>query len=1046
MNGKDIKFSKEFSFTLKPDEILEGFKVNQELKYRVLGGSIILELENTSVSAEIVGAAKDVLDNIALYSGRSILRLDLINKEKQTLVVTLLCFYQKIDFESFVIVVDQAIHAELRKRKIEVDGAANWIRKQIIFDERYAFALGADKKKSEILLLGKDIAVLVAEAPQGYLHIVEIRNNRGNFNEGIISLITGNISIEDRITEKAAITAEFKDRYNKLIRDNAELIDLWRIYDSLEMEAIKQDALSMGFVKYRSYRRNGDQLCFFLDGCYVEPEFLRPDMYYVAIPVAEFNQEAPLDYNPRIAAIVGTEYDQSCIHTAEFRILEDAQDDFRKVPDRGYLLPSISGSVIQSKRRRIARENILSGKNQLPGLNVLLQSGEVVGVVGSHRSAITDSLERYIFGGNRGRHFLDRQKKAIDVAVNTPDIALIQGPPGTGKTLVIRSIVQRINELENGQAKILVTSTQHDAVDNAIKNMTYGGVPVNRAVNKLRNKSGNLPIYQWIDGMIEACDNWLTAHAEKDTDPFSQINLILDGLDCTDTQVLQDSLGLLYEELLKGGFSADILSRVQALAGRCISTPAQGNKNEALSSLLAAQETEPGAFVEKGREAILSLERYLKYEADGIEFEIPEYWKKLRRVSAVNDELSAYLEKFKVDLQMLAGFCSQSGTTSVNFEIGSELDELIGDIEMELTHLNQHVTPDSELYELVWTFKHELSSTANVKDIISAYSQVNAATCQQAANRNISPTMNGFNDVYDYVIIDEAARSNPLDLLIPMSMGKKIILVGDHKQLPHLVEHDIVDKVVEKTNDSGATEVLEESLFMRMFHKVQEADAVAGTQRTCVLNEQFRMHSSICDLINIFYREEQLKTACADEDKQHALGLYANKPLAWIDMPAGDRFRYEAPGQSKSRPDEVSAVIDELKKILPRNRDYEVGIITFYAKQAALIQAAVETEFPDESFRIEIGTVDAFQGKEFDVVILSTVRSNQESELRKRVGFLDNNNRLCVAFSRAKRLLIAIGDSQTVAYDGDSVVVEALNELLKKCKDGEDGYYECKTV
>lgn len=69
-------------------------------------------------------------------------------------------------------------------------------------------------------------------------------------------------------------------------------------------------------------------------------------------------------------------------------------------------------------------------------------------------------------------------------------------------------------------------------------------------------------------------------------------------------------------------------------------------------------------------------------------------------------------------------------------------------------------------------------------------------------------------------------------------------------------------------------------------------------------------------------------------------------------------------------------------------------------------------------------------------MILSTVRSNGE----RQVGFLDDDNRLCVAFSRAKRLLIAIGDAQTVA------VVEALNELLKKCKDGEDGYYECKTV
>lgn len=105
MNGKDIKFAKEFSFTLKLEELPEGFKVNQELRYRVLGDSIILELEKTAVPAEIVEPVKDVQNNLAVYSGRSILRLDLINKEKRTLVVTLLCFYQQIDFENFVIVV-----------------------------------------------------------------------------------------------------------------------------------------------------------------------------------------------------------------------------------------------------------------------------------------------------------------------------------------------------------------------------------------------------------------------------------------------------------------------------------------------------------------------------------------------------------------------------------------------------------------------------------------------------------------------------------------------------------------------------------------------------------------------------------------------------------------------------------------------------------------------------------------------------------------------------------------------------------------------------
>lgn len=301
------------------------------------------------------------------------------------------------------------------------------------------------------------------------------------------------------------------------------------------------------------------------------------------------------------------------------------------------------------------------------------------------------------------------------------------------------------------------------------------------------------------------------------------------------------------------------------------------------------------------------------------------------------------------------------------------------------------------------------------------YSQVNAATCQQAANRNINPTMNGFNDVYDYVIIDEAARSNPLDLLIPMSMGKRIILVGDHKQLPHLVERDIVERVVEKTKDNSAIAVLKESLFMRLFYKVREADATAGTQRTCVLNEQFRMHSSICNLINTFYQEEHLKTACADEDKLHALGLYDNKPLAWIDLPAGDQFPYEKPDRSKSRPDEVKAVIDELKKILPRNRDYEIGVTTFYAKQAALIRTAVDDEF----FKMAIDDISDYVTAE----ILSLQKSMEKNSIAidwERYGNVINDYRRGELIAKLTR-----GKDASFLNEENHQFAEILDEWMK---------------
>jgi superfamily I DNA and/or RNA helicase len=209
------------------------------------------------------------------------------------------------------------------------------------------------------------------------------------------------------------------------------------------------------------------------------------------------------------------------------------------------------------------------------------------------------------------------------------------------------------------------------------------------------------------------------------------------------------------------------------------------------------------------------------------------------------------------------------------------------------------------------------------------------------------------------------------------------------------------------------------------------------------------MHSAICDLINVFYKEEQLRPACEqgkerdfDLKKQHNLNLYNNKPLVWIDVPITEKTPAEKGGISKSRPCEVSVVKKELAKILSANTDYDIGIITFYSKQAQLIKEMIDDEFPSETHRISVGTVDAFQGKEFDVVILSAVRSNMETDSKKRVGFLNNNNRLCVAFSRAKRLLVTVGDSSTVAGNDSVTYVEPLKELFERSKQEDIGYYE----
>ena len=173
-------------------------------------------------------------------------------------------------------------------------------------------------------------------------------------------------------------------------------------------------------------------------------------------------------------------------------------------------------------------------------------------------------------------------------------------------------------------------------------------------------------------------------------------------------------------------------------------------------------------------------------------------------------------------------------------------------------------------------------------------------------------------------------------------------------------------------------------------------------------------------------------------DFAHTLPAYAG-PAAWLNVPNnhGDELK----GQSKSRPVEAFAIATELKRLMdsPGGRNLTFGIISFYSAQVKAINAELEkigiAIHVEEGEKTEIvspykelraasgriverlrnGTVDAFQGMEFDVVFLSMVRSNDfpdknELDSRKKYGHLMSPNRLCVAMSRQNRLLIVAGD------------------------------------
>jgi superfamily I DNA and/or RNA helicase len=216
------------------------------------------------------------------------------------------------------------------------------------------------------------------------------------------------------------------------------------------------------------------------------------------------------------------------------------------------------------------------------------------------------------------------------------------------------------------------------------------------------------------------------------------------------------------------------------------------------------------------------------------------------------------------------------------------------------------------------------------------------------------------------------------------------------------------------------------------------------------------MHPFIGDFISKVYYKNEIKAGLPNqaELKRHRLELPWAKEKVAVFCDVKKSAGLEQTGKSKSRTAESQRIIKLLDEIKTDSNfeNLSIGIITFYAKQVDDIfkEAAKKgyaelkadgnyeialqyRETPDGREKLRIGSVDSFQGKEFDIVILSTVRSNtinrNHDNYKKVFGFLKLGNRLNVAFSRAQKLLIVVGDGEMFADEFAKTYVGGLYEF-----------------
>ena len=241
------------------------------------------------------------------------------------------------------------------------------------------------------------------------------------------------------------------------------------------------------------------------------------------------------------------------------------------------------------------------------------------------------------------------------------------------------------------------------------------------------------------------------------------------------------------------------------------------------------------------------------------------------------------------------------------------------------------------------------------------------------------------------VFIDEASQALEPACWIPVLKAHRLIMAGDHLQLPPTVK---------------SLEAAKNGLVDTLFEK-----AIKNTGTSVMLEIQYRMHPDIMKFSSEYFYEGRLKAADMVNDRiENEVG----ERLVFIDT-AGCGFEEEVNPETLStfNVEEANLLIQHLSSLVLEGND--VGIIVPYKAQVLLLQDLLQSHpcFDQTRESITINTVDAFQGQEKDVIYIGLTRSNAKGE----IGFLKEYRRMNVAMTRAKLKLVMIGDSATLGSD-----------------------------
>ena len=584
----------------------------------------------------------------------------------------------------------------------------------------------------------------------------------------------------------------------------------------------------------------------------------------------------------------------------------------------------------------------------------------------------------------------DDKKETVSRAVSINELFLIQGPPGTGKTSVIAEIVLQILRQEP-DARILLTSQSNVAVDHAL--------------TQIAKAAGDSP-----PDMVRLGRAEKIGHGGR--------KWTLEARARSWREEVLDRCNPVTDELRKAERKARAAAKEVEVAPDSETETIEEWITEAKDLLAEKQEYEQ-EYASLGSNVRATTKAAMSEGLNQKRAQMKEY------LSALNALLPQ-----SIDMQGMSDEDALAGIIKAHAAASSGLSEPEVDdpTKRELRRIQ-------ELRKILRQWTSVVGRGADFQGLIGESARVMAATCLFSGNRKLSSGAQSPEISFAWAIVDEAGRATVPEALIPIVRAERAILVGDERQLPPMVEEMTSDE----SDESSDGHSLDTSLFQSLVEQAEQS----GREHLASLRTQYRMHSAIGKLISVVFYDGKLEQGELTRVHRRSYD-WMPATVTWVSTSDRQDKIENHIGQSYANFAEADLVLQILEKMEDecRNRRWRpaVGVISGYSAQVQQLTTIINPEDDRwHNLQIEIATVDSFQGRECDVVVYSTVRSNRE----RRIGFLRDYRRVNVALSRARDLLMIVGDHfmmQSATIESESNPFASVIDYIRSNED------ECKII